>query len=82
MPSFVSGAASFSETACSCGNDTANQNLLLQAWKHPECGFDQEAQRRCMLAAVLLPLAGLTVPAAKGKPVRCARAWLEVGGVA
>lgn len=44
----------------------------MEAWAHPECGFDQDARRRCMLAAVLLPLAGVTVPAAKGKPISAA----------
>lgn len=38
---------------------------------HPEHGFDQDARRRCLLAAVLLPVADIQVPAAKGKPVRC-----------
>lgn len=37
---------------------------------HPECGFDQDSRRRCMLAAVLLPIADLQVPVAKGKPMR------------
>ena len=41
---------------------------------HPEHGFDQDARRRCLLAAVLLPVADVQVPAAKGKPVRCASA--------
>ncbi|PSC76867.1 CCA tRNA nucleotidyltransferase 2 [Micractinium conductrix] len=59
----------FGSAACSL---TVEAFDAMQAWKHPECGFDQEAQRRCMLAAVLLPLAGLTVPAAKGKPVSAA----------
>ncbi|KAI3436201.1 hypothetical protein D9Q98_002255 [Chlorella vulgaris] len=44
----------------------------MQAWQHPEAGFDQEARRRCLLAAVLLPVAGLQVPAAKGKRVSAA----------
>jgi hypothetical protein len=42
----------------------------MQAWTHPEAGFDQDARRRCLLAAVLLPVAELRVPAAKGKSVR------------
>jgi hypothetical protein len=42
----------------------------IQAWAHPECGFDQDSRRRCMLAAVLLPIADLQVPVAKGKPMR------------
>jgi hypothetical protein len=38
----------------------------VQAWAHTEAGFDQDACRRRPLAAVLLPVAELRVPAADG----------------
>ncbi|KAI7837316.1 hypothetical protein COHA_008831 [Chlorella ohadii] len=44
----------------------------MQAWSHPEAGFDQDARRRCMMAAVLLPIADLQVPVTKGKPMSAA----------
>jgi hypothetical protein len=42
----------------------------MAAWAHPEAGFDQDARRRCLLAAVLLPVAELRVPTAKAKTSR------------
>ncbi|EFN53192.1 hypothetical protein CHLNCDRAFT_137012 [Chlorella variabilis] len=44
----------------------------MAAWGHPEAAFDRDARRRCLLAAVLLPVADLQVPAAKGKATSAA----------
>ena len=63
----VLGEAAFGATAASLG---AGAFDAMQAWPRPESGFDQDARRRCLLAALLLPVAGVQVPAAKGKQTR------------
>lgn len=59
----------FGGAACALAVEAFDE---MQAWKHPEFGFDQDSRRRCMLAAVLLPLADVQVPAAKGKRISAA----------
>jgi hypothetical protein len=61
------GEAAFGATAAS---QAAGAFDAMQAWARPESGFDQDARRRCLLAALLLPVAGVQVPAAKGKQIR------------